>query len=88
MGEVSNTMKVSFNMLCRTKRLDVIVDILSCNVNLVYPSYLARFLLQQLQGDILVEVLDLLVPLIAVQSLMHKLSLFAMELRISGEHKV
>jgi hypothetical protein len=39
-------------------------------------------------GDILIEVLDLLVPILSIQSLVHELSLFGMEGRIPGEHEV
>jgi len=88
MGKVSDTLKVSFEMRCRTGQFRVVVNILSCNVNLVYPRYLARFLPQELQSNILIEVLDLLMPILSIQGLMHELSLFGMEGQILSKHEV
>lgn len=49
---------------------------------------LTAFFSQQLQRSILIEIFDLLVPLVSVKCLSHQLSLLGMERRIAAEHKV
>ena len=58
-------------------------QLLSGQINLVDPGNLVGLLMQQFQSNVLVEVLDLLVPILTIQCLVHDLALLGMELSIS-----
>lgn len=58
------------------------------NVDLIDARDLDRLLLQELQSDVLVEFLDMLVPFVLVQTLLHRLSLLAEEGRVAAKHEI
>lgn len=62
--------------------------LLSCDVDLVRTSDLAAFLFEQLERDMLIKILDLLLPLVAVQASTHELPLVCMQWSVSSEHEI
>lgn len=56
----------------------LIFDLLSCDVHMINTSNVEGLLVQQLQSDVLIEVLDITVPILAIQGFAHYLPLFRM----------
>lgn len=62
--------------------------ILSGDINLVDSSNLATLLCKQFERSVFVEVFDLLMPFVSIQTSTHQLSLLGMEQRITTKHEV
>lgn len=63
-------------------------NLLSCNVHLVNTGNLARFLVQQSQRDVLVEVFHMIVPFITIERLRHDLLLLLVEGCVSRQTEI
>ena len=53
-------------------------NLLSCDVHMINASDFEGLLVQQLQSDVLIEVLDITVPILAIQGFAHYLPLLRM----------
>jgi hypothetical protein len=53
-------------------------NLLSCDVHMINSSNFEGLLVQQLQSDVLIEVLDITVPILAIQGFAHYLPLLCM----------
>lgn len=67
---------------------DIWLILLSGDINLVDACDLASLLPEKPDGDILVKLLDMLLPFAVVQRLAHGLALLAMERTVSRKHEV
>ena len=53
-------------------------NLLSCDVHMINASNFEGLLVQQLQSDVLIEVLNITVPILAIQGFAHYLPLLRM----------
>lgn len=67
---------------------DIWLILLSGDINLVDACDLASLLPEKPDGDILVKLLDMLLPIAVVQRLAHGLTLLTMECTVSRKHEV